>query len=132
VGQLGAVAVAPLLLAAVGCGAESQGGTAGGSCPLAFAYRSQTYYAYKTEKPVEPGRPFGEVRYPRCDDFGGQAIDEPALDEDAAARFRAYTIAGVDPADAFVVPSEHRHYLFFSGSSDGTAMPPEVRRLLNH
>jgi hypothetical protein len=134
-----AVAVA-LLFGAVSCGQGSQypGGGSGGSCPLTLFYRSHTYYPYQTEKPVEPGRPLGWVRYPPCDDFGGGAvesdgrvIDELAPEEDAAARVRAYTIAGVDPAVAFVVPSSYRRTLFFSGRY-GTEMPPDVERLLTH
>jgi hypothetical protein len=103
-------------------------------CPQAFSYESRTYFAYKTEKAVKPGRMLGEVGYATCDDSGGQDMHDPAEaeDDDAAARFRAHAIAGVDPADAFVVPSEGRRHLYFSASSDGTAMPPEHERPLNH
>lgn len=123
-------ACAVVLLGTAGCASES-GGSGEASCAQAFAYRSQTYFAYKTEKPVKPGRLLGEVRYATCDDSGGQDLHDPADAADAAARFRAYAIAGVDPADAFVVPSEGRRYWYFSGSADGNALPPEVERLLN-
>lgn len=119
-----------LTTVAVGCSSEQAGGEA--SCVLAMRHEAETYYAYKTEKPVEPGRPLGEVGYALCDDTGGQVTDDPALAAEEAARFSAYAIDGVDPADAFVVPSGFRRYLFFSGSADGTGMPPEVERLLSH
>jgi|RhiMetdeSRZDD1v2_1073273.scaffolds.fasta_scaffold146513_4 Family of unknown function (DUF6281) len=137
--RIGAVAVVPFLVAAVGCGAGSQdpGEETGGVCPLVLVYRSHTYYPYQTEKPVEPGRPLDEVRNPPCEDSGGGQVDsagritdEQALGKDAADSVRAYTIAGIDPADAFVVPV-YRRTLFFSGA-DGTAMPPEIEQLLKH
>jgi hypothetical protein len=47
-----------------------------------------------------------------CDDSGGQ--DEPGTveKEDAAARFQAMTLKGVDPTVAFVVPSRWPEYIF--------------------
>jgi hypothetical protein len=67
-----------------------------------------------------------------CDDSGGQ--DEPGTveKEDAAARFQAMTLKGVDPTVAFVVPSRWPEYIFFSGPSNASTFPPEVERLLNH
>jgi hypothetical protein len=134
-----AVAVAtPLLIGAVSCGQESQdsGEGSGGSCPLTLVYQSHTFYPYQTEKPVESGRPLGGVRYPPCDDGGGGQVDsnghvthELASNDGTAVPARAYTITGVDPAVAFVVPSSYRHTLFFPGRY-GTEMPPEVERLL--
>jgi hypothetical protein len=66
---------------------------------------------------------------------GGEASqDEPgtAEKEDAAARFQAMTLNGVDPNVAFVVPSRWPDYIFFSGPSNASTFPPEVERLLNH
>ena len=41
------------------------------------------------------------------------------------------SIEGVDPKVAFVVPSRWPGYIFYSGPSNATTFPPEVRRLLN-
>lgn len=42
------------------------------------------------------------------------------------------TLEGVDPTCAFVVPSRWPDYIFFSGPSNASTLPPEVERLLNH
>jgi hypothetical protein len=121
------LAVMPLLLA----GCSESGGEPEGSCPLALDYEGRTYYALKTEKPVKGWTDLAEVGFSSCADSGGQ--DEPGIAEaeDAAARFEARTLEGIDPGVAFVVPSEWPRYLFYSGPSGASDFPPGVERLLN-
>ena len=109
--------VAMTLLLLAGC---SGGGQA--SCALALTYEGRTYHSLKAAKPVTGAEPLPEVRLSLCDDSGGQVEPGTAEEEDAAARFQAMTLDGIDPTD----------YIFFSGPSDASTFPPEIERLLNH
>ena len=122
--------VAMTLVAMAACSGSGGGGEA--SCALALEYQGRTYYSLRAAKPVTGADPLPAVRFSLCDDSGGQ--DEPGVAEreDAAARFPAMTLRGVDPAVAFVVPSRWPDYVFFSGPSNASSFPPEVDRLLDH
>ncbi len=109
-----------MALSQSGCsGAES-----GGLCPLSMEYNGETYYALKTERLVRGQQPIADVRF-AC------LTDDEAGREDATARFPAESIEGVDPRVAFVVPSRWPGYIFYSGPSNATTFPPEVKRLLD-
>ncbi len=105
-----------------GCSAQSE---TGGLCPLSLEYDGDTYYALKTESRVQGGEPLGSVRF-------GCNTDDEAGRQDARARFPAESLRGIDPAVAFAVPSRWPRYIFYSGPSDASSFPPEVKRLLNH
>ena len=107
-------------------------GSSGASCALALQYEGRTYYSLKAAKPVTGADPLSAVRFSPCDDSGGQVRPGAAEAEDAAARFQAMTLEGVDPSVAFVVPSRWPDYVFFSGPSDAATFPPEIERLLSH
>ena len=110
-----------LALSQSGCSGEQSGGL----CPLSMAYDGDTYYALKSEAPVQGQQSIGDVRF-AC------LTDDEAGREDAKARFPAESVEGVDPKVAFVVPSRWPGYIFYSGPSDATTFPPGVERLLNH
>lgn len=122
--------VAMTLLVLAGCSGSNGSGQA--SCALALKYEGRTYYSLKAAKPVTGDEPLPEVRFSLCDDSGGHVEPGTAEAEDAAARFEAMTLDGVDPTVAFVVPSRWPDYIFFSGPSNATTFPPEIERLLNH
>ena len=119
--------VAMTLFLLAGC---SGGGQA--SCALALTYEGRTYHSLKAANPVTGAEPLPEVRLSLCDDSGGQVEPGTAEEEDAAARFQAMTLEGIDPTIAFVVPSRWPDYIFFSGPSNASTFPPEIERLLNH
>lgn len=125
----GSLVIATMLLILAGCSDPNGGGEA--DCALALTHDGRTYHSLRAAKPVNGAESLGEVRFSLCDDSGGQ--DEPgtAEEEDAAARFQAMTLEGIDPAIAFVVPSRWPRYIFFSGPSNATTFPPEIERLLN-
>jgi hypothetical protein len=122
----GGALVASVML--VGC-AEPSGETES-ACALALQHEGRTYVAIEPDEPVAGVDPVAEVRFAPCDDSGGQDEPGPAEAADAAARFAAMTITGIDPTVAFVVPTEWPEYVFYSGSSDPGSLPPEVERLL--
>ena len=121
--------VAMTLLVLAGCSGSNGSGEA--SCALALKFEGRTYYSLKAAKPVKGAEPLSEVRFALCDDSGGQVEPGSAENEDAAARFRAMTLNGIDPTVAFVVPSRWPDLIFFSGPSDAETFPPEIERLLN-
>jgi hypothetical protein len=123
----GMLLVTVVVFAATGC--SGSGGEGDSSCPLALEYDGRTYYAMKTEKPVTGSETLADVGFSLCDDSGGQDERDVA---DAAARFTAQTVEGIDPSVAFVVPSEWPRYLFYSGPTNASTFPPGVKRLLNH
>jgi Family of unknown function (DUF6281) len=125
----GAMVVAMSLLMLAGCASSNGSGEA--SCALALQYQGRTYYGLKAAKPVTGGEPLAEVRFSPCDDSGGQVEPGTAEEEDAAARFQALTLKGIDPTVAFVVPSRWPSYIFFSGPGNATTFPPKIKRLLN-
>lgn len=122
--------VAMTLLVLAGCSGSNGGGE--GSCALALKYEGRTYHALKAAKPVTGAEPLAEVRFSLCDDSGGQVEPGTAEAEDAAARFEAMTLEGIDPSVAIVVPSRWPDYIFFSGPSNASTFPPEIEGLLNH
>ena len=118
------------LLVLAGCSGSNGSGEA--SCALALKYEGRTYYSLKAAKPVKGAEPLSEVRFSLCDDSGGQVEPGTAEKEDAAARFPAMTLDGIDPTVAFVVPSRWPDHIFFSGPRNAATFPPEIERLLNH
>ena len=122
--------VAMTLLLLAGCSGSNGGDEA--SCALALKYEGHTYNPLKAAKPVTGAKPLAAVRFAMCDDSGGQVEPGPAEEEDAAARFQALTLEGIDPTVAFVVPSRWPDYIFFSGPSNASTFPPEIESLLNH
>lgn len=117
----GLALVSALVLSACATAAESDGGL----CPTSLKFRGHTYYPVKTEHRVRGDKPLADVRF-AC------LTDDRAGREDARARFHGETLKGVDPAVAFVVPSEWPRYLFYFGPSNASTFPPEIRRLINH
>lgn len=113
---------APLVLglALSGCASTHAEST----CPLAVSYQGVTYYAMKTEAPVDGGAMLGKVGLSPCDDGHGG--------DDTTPTFEALSIAGIDPSVAIVVPALEQPYLFYNGPMNGRGFPPQVRALLNH
>lgn len=121
--------VAMTLLLLAGC--SDSNGSGQTKCGLALKYEGRTYYSLKAAKPVTGAEPLPEVRFSLCDDSGGQVEPGTAEKEDAAARFQAMTLEGIDPTVAFVVPSRWPDYIFFSGPSNASTFPPEIEPLLD-
>ncbi|MFC6288251.1 DUF6281 family protein [Nocardioides sp. GCM10027113] len=91
------------------------------SCALGFEREGDSYYPHEAAEPLQEGRDLGTVRTLVCDDGAGPSEQEVR---------EAVAIRGVDPAIAFIVPSEGASTIFAVGPPDGSAIPDEIRNLL--
>ncbi|MGH8893223.1 MAG: DUF6281 family protein [Actinomycetes bacterium] len=108
-----------MLIIATSCANASE---EGGGCALGFVRGETTYYPYEASRPLPRGRTLGRVPSVTCGDGAG---------EEAEPEFReAVAIRGIDPAVAFLVPSENPSMIFAPGPPDGSELPAEVEKLL--
>ncbi|WP_216588111.1 DUF6281 family protein [Streptomyces brasiliscabiei] len=102
---------------------HSGSGPVPAKCVFVVDYGGDSYLDRGDAK-IELGAKAGKARAVPCDDTPGEADPsaEPAL-------FQAYTIKGLDPADAIAIRSsaaEEPHFMVRSGDD----LPPEVEELL--